>query len=90
MLFPANAGVILLGTRLEMVLKAIPRECGGDPLIIKPHDLELSRDVLKSKMLKPEDILINDRGVISRELLSKLKYERQLDTYIPLKKHGDL
>ena len=35
---------------------------------IKQHDLELSREmVLKSKVLKPGDILINDRGIISRE-----------------------
>ncbi len=55
---------------------------------LKPHDLELSRDmVLKSKMLKPGDILINDRGFISRELLNQLKHERQVDTYIPLKKN---
>lgn len=53
---------------------------------IKIHDLELSREmVLKSKMLKPGDILINDRGFISRELMNQLKQERGVDTYIPLK-----
>ncbi|NLZ53417.1 MAG: transposase [Thermoanaerobacteraceae bacterium] len=53
---------------------------------IKQHDLELSRDmILKSKVLKAGDILINDRGFISRELLNQLKRERGVDTYIPLK-----
>jgi len=55
---------------------------------IKQHDLELSRDMVKSsKMLKPGDILINDRGFISRELMNELKLERKVDTYIPLKKN---
>jgi len=55
---------------------------------IKQHDLELSREmVLKSKVLKSGDILINDRGFISRELLNQLKRERGVDTYIPLKKN---
>jgi len=53
---------------------------------IKQHDLELSREmVLNSKMLKPGDILINDRGFISRDLMNQLKNERKVDTYIPLK-----
>ncbi|ADL42645.1 transposase IS4 family protein [Caldicellulosiruptor obsidiansis OB47] len=53
---------------------------------INVHDLELSREmVLKSKMLKFGDILINDRGFISRELMNQLKQKRGVDTYIPLK-----
>ncbi len=36
-------------------------------------------------MLKPGDILINDRGFISREFMNQLKQERGVDTYIPLK-----
>ncbi len=55
---------------------------------IRQHDLELSREmVITSKALKPEDILINDRGFISRELLNQLKRERGVNTYIPLKKN---
>ena len=55
---------------------------------IKQHDLELSRDMVReSKMLKPGDMLINDRGFISRELMDELKRERKVDTYIPLKKN---
>lgn len=55
---------------------------------IKQHDLELSREIiLKSKTLKPGDILINDRGFISRDVMNQLKQERSVDTYIPLKKN---
>ncbi|WP_073194348.1 hypothetical protein [Caloranaerobacter azorensis] len=43
---------------------------------MKIHDLELCRDlILKSKVLKEGDILINDRGFISREIVNKLKKE---------------
>lgn len=57
---------------------------------INRNDLELSRKmVLESKMMKPGDILINDRGFISREFMNQLKRERKVDTYIPLKKSMD-
>ena len=55
---------------------------------IKPHDLELCRDILlNSKCLKSGDILINDRGFISRDVINSLKLEKQVDTYIPAKKN---
>lgn len=55
---------------------------------IKQHDLDLSREmILTSKMLKPGDILINDRGFISRDIINQLKTNRGVDTYIPLKKN---
>jgi len=55
---------------------------------IKQHDLDLSREmILNSKMLKPGDILINDRGFISRDIINQLKTNRGVDTYIPLKKN---
>lgn len=55
---------------------------------IKQHDLLLSRDmVLNSKMLQPGDLLINDRGFISRDLLNQLKRERGVDTYLLLRKN---
>ena len=38
-------------------------------------------------VLQPGDILINDRGFISRELLNYLKLNRGVDTYVPLKKN---
>lgn len=55
---------------------------------INIHDLKLSEEMLKtSPMLKPGDILINDRGFLSRELINFLKTERKVDTYVPLKKN---
>ena len=55
---------------------------------MKDHDLELSRDMLlNSDMLKPTDIVINDRGFLSREVLNELKTRRKVDTYIPLRKN---
>ncbi|MHC6178292.1 hypothetical protein ACYUJ6_03930 [Clostridium sp. JNZ X4-2] len=54
---------------------------------IKPHDLELCRYMLlNSKCLKKGDILINDRGFISRDVINSLKLEKGVDTYIPAKK----
>lgn len=53
---------------------------------IKTHDLEISREmIMNSAMLKPGDILINDRGFLSREVLNELKIRRGVDTYIPLR-----
>ena len=55
---------------------------------IKPHDLEFCRDmILNSKCLKSGDILINDRGFISRDVMNSLKTKKQVDTYIPAKKN---
>ena len=54
---------------------------------INVHDLHLSEEMVKtSPMLKPGDILINDRGFLSRDLMNYLKTERGVDTYIPLRK----
>ncbi len=55
---------------------------------IKTHDLKLSKDIiLKSPHLKQGDILINDRGFISRPIVNTLKADRQVDTYVPAKKN---
>lgn len=55
---------------------------------INTHDLALSVDMLlNSPTLKPNDILINDRGFLSREMLNYLKTHRNIDTYIPLRKN---
>ena len=55
---------------------------------IKTHDMELSRDILlKSKVLKEGDILINDRGFTSRSVTNTLKTNKKVDTYIPAKKN---
>ncbi|MFV0275306.1 MAG: transposase [Bacilli bacterium] len=50
------------------------------------HDLKLSEEMIRnSKVLKPGDILIEDRGFIDRDLINFLKTERRVDTYVPLK-----
>lgn len=36
-------------------------------------------------MLKPGDILVNDKGFLSRNLINYLKAVRQIDTYVPLR-----
>ena len=52
----------------------------------KTHNLELVRNMLKTTpCLKAYDIIINDRGFLSREILNYLKTERKVDTYIPAK-----
>jgi hypothetical protein len=52
------------------------------------HDLTLSDEMLRTtKCFKKGDILINDRGFISRNIINYLKTERGVDTYIPLKKN---
>ena len=54
------------------------------------HDLSLSEQMLKtSPVLKSGDILINDRGFISRPIMNYLKSKRQVDTYVPLRKDMD-
>jgi len=53
---------------------------------INVHDSALSEDILyNSPVLKYGDIIINDRGFISREHINYLKSHRGVDTYIPLK-----
>ena len=57
---------------------------------INVHDLRLSEEMVKSSpMLKPGDILINDRGFISKDLINYLKTQRVVDTYVPLRKDMD-
>lgn len=58
---------------------------------IKMHDMELCRDMLlKSPVLKRGDILINDRGFLSRDVMNTLKTKRGVDTYIPVKKNMNI
>lgn len=53
---------------------------------IKEHDLSASENIiLNSKHLKPGDILINDRGYISRKNINILKKNKNVDVFIPLK-----
>ena len=52
------------------------------------HDLAMSEEMLKTtKCFNRGDILINDRGFLSRELINYLKVERGVDTYVPLRKN---
>ena len=58
---------------------------------IKTHDLELCRDMLlKTPVLHPGDILINDRGFLDRQMMNTLKIERGVDTYVPVRKNMDI
>ena len=55
---------------------------------IKTHDLALSDEMVRqSEVFKNGDVLINDRGFISRDLINFMKVKRGVDTYIPLKKN---
>lgn len=55
------------------------------------HDLKLSEDILRNTLCFHEnDILIMDRGFISREMINYLKSERKVDIYIPVKKGMDI
>lgn len=50
------------------------------------HDLNLSEEMLKtSSCLKKGDILINDRGFLSRDLINYLKLYKGVNTYVPLR-----
>lgn len=50
------------------------------------HDLALSEEMIKTtKCFNHGDVLINDRGFLSRELMNFLKSERGVDTYVPLR-----
>lgn len=51
---------------------------------LKTHDMEQCREMLQSTSCFHEnDILINDRGFLSREMMNYLKTVRKVDTYIP-------
>lgn len=55
---------------------------------INIHDFNLSEEMVRtSPMLKPGDILINDRGFLSRDIINFLKTSRNVDVYVPLKKN---
>ena len=55
---------------------------------VSTHDINLCEKMLMdSKCLKSGDILINDRGFLSRNLINYLKIYKGVDTYVPLKKN---
>lgn len=54
---------------------------------LNTHDLTLSKEMLlTSPMLEDGDVLINDRGFLSRDMINYLKSERRVDVYVPLRK----
>ena len=55
---------------------------------LKTHDMEQCKEMLKNTSYFHEnDILINDRGFLSREMTNYLKTERRVDTYIPAREN---
>lgn len=55
---------------------------------VSTHDLKLSEEMLRTTPCFHEgDIVIMDRGFISREMINYLKTVRKVDTYIPVKKN---
>ena len=58
---------------------------------INVNDLKLCEEMLKTTpMLKSGDILINDRGFLSREMINHLKLHRNVDTYVPLRNNMEM
>lgn len=58
---------------------------------LKTHDLELCREMLKNTACFQEhDILINDRGFLSREMINYLKTVRKVDSYLPVRENMDI
>lgn len=50
---------------------------------LKTHDMEQCRQMLRNTpCLHENDILINDRGFLSREMANYLKTVRKVDTYL--------
>lgn len=55
---------------------------------LKTHDMEQCREMLRNTpCLHENDILINDRGFLSREMANYLKTVRKVDTYLPAKEN---
>ena len=77
------------------VLRGITGDAGMAEEIVfgtlKTHDMELCREMLKNTSCFHEnDILINDRGFLSREMTNYLKTERKVDTYVPARENMDI
>lgn len=55
---------------------------------LKTHDMEQCREMLyHTSCFHENDILINDRGFLSREMTNYLKTIRKVDTYLPAKEN---
>lgn len=58
---------------------------------VKTHAFKLSEEMLKTTPCFHEgDILLNDSGFLSRDMINYLKTVRKVDTYIPLRKNMDI
>lgn len=58
---------------------------------LKTHDMEQCREMLRNtKCFHENDILINDRGFLSREMVNFLKTVRKVDSYLPAKENMTL
>ena len=58
---------------------------------INSNDFKVCEDMLlTSRVLKPGDILINDRGFMDRSMINFLKEFKRVDTYVPVKKNMDI
>lgn len=55
---------------------------------LKTHDIELCKELLyTTTCFQEQDILINDKGFLSRDIINYLKIERKVDTYLPAKEN---
>lgn len=55
---------------------------------IKTHDMEQCREMLRqTSCFKEHDILVNDKGFLSREMANYLKTKRKVDTFLPAKEN---
>ena len=55
---------------------------------LRTHDMEQCRQMLRdTPCFHENDILINDRGFLSREMMNYLKTVRRVDTYIPAREN---
>ncbi len=58
---------------------------------LKTHDMEQCRQMLRTtSCFQENDIWINDRGFLSREMVNYLKKVRKVDTYLPAKENMTL
>lgn len=82
-------GEIMRGYKLG-ILRGVLDDSGIAEEIVfgtlKTHDMEQCREMLRTTAcLHENDILINDREFLSREMANYLKTVHKVDTYLPAK-----
>jgi hypothetical protein len=94
-----GAGIVKKGETKRGYKMATLRGITGDSGVIEDlewgqiqmHDLNLSKRIItQSEVLKENDVIIQDRGFISREMINYLKCVRGVDVYIPVKKEMNI